>query len=44
MDSEMNNIFALQIMNEKIWKYNQSVQYPFIGFQKTYDSVHRDTL
>ena len=32
------------MMNEKIWEYNQSVQYLFIDFQKTCDSVHRDTL
>jgi hypothetical protein len=45
MDSEMDNIFALKIVNEKIWEYNnQSVQYIFIDFQQTYDSVRRDTL
>ena len=32
-------IFALKISNEKHWEYNQSVQYLFIDFQKTYDSI-----
>ena len=39
-----DNIFALNIINEKLWEYNQSVQYLFIDFQKAYDSIHRDTL
>jgi len=30
--------------NEKIWEYNQGVQYVFIDFQKAYDSIHRDRL
>jgi hypothetical protein len=34
-----DNIFALKIINEKIWEYNQSVQYLFIDFQKAYDSI-----
>jgi hypothetical protein len=38
------NIFILKIINKKIWKYNPSVQYLFIDFQKAYDSIHRDTL
>ena len=42
--SVIDNIFVLKIINEKIWKYNQSVHYLFIDFQKAYDSVHRDTL
>jgi hypothetical protein len=42
--SVIDNIFALKIINEKIWEYNQSVQYLFIDFQYVYDSVHRDTL
>jgi len=42
--SVIDNIFALKIINEKCWKYNQSVQYLFIDFQKAYDSIHRDTL
>jgi len=42
--SVIDNIFALKIINEKLWEYNQSVQYLFIGFQKEYDSIHRDTL
>ena len=42
--SVIGNIFVLKIINEKIWEYNQSVQYLFIDFQKAYDSVHRDTL
>ena len=42
--SVIDNIFALKIIKEKIWEYNQSVQYLFIDFQKAYDSIHRDTL
>jgi len=34
----------LKITNEELWEYNQSVQYLFIDFQKTHDSIHRDTL
>jgi len=30
--SVIDNIFALKIINEKRWKYNQSVQYLFIDF------------
>jgi hypothetical protein len=33
--SLIDNTFALKIINEKIWEYNQSVQYLFIDFQKT---------
>ena len=39
-----DNIFILKIINDKIWEYNQSLQYLFIDFQKAYDSVHKDTL
>jgi len=42
--SVIDNIFALKIINEKIWEYNQSVQYLFTDFQKAYVSIHRDTL
>jgi len=42
--SVIDNIFVLKIINEKLWVYNQSVQYLFIDFQEAYDSVHRDTL
>jgi len=42
--SVIDNIFALRIINEKLWEYNQSVQYLFIDFQKAYDSIHRDAL
>ena len=42
--SVTDNIFALKIINEKIWEYNQSVLYLFINFQKAYDSTHKDTL
>jgi len=42
--SVIDNIFALKIMNEILWECNQSVQYLFIGFQKAYDSIHRDAL
>ena len=40
--SVIDNIFALKIINEKLWEYNQVVQYLFIDFRKAYDS--RDTL
>ena len=42
--SVTDNIFALKIINEKLWEYNQSVQYLFMNFYKAYDSIHRDTL
>jgi len=42
--SLIDNIFALKIINEKIWEYNKSVQYLFIDFQKAYDSTRGDTL
>jgi len=42
--SVIDNIFAWKIINEKMWEYNQSVQYLFIDFQKAYDFIHRDTL
>jgi hypothetical protein len=35
--SVTDNIFASKIIKEKIWEYNQSVQYLFIDFQKAYD-------
>jgi len=42
--SVIDNIIALKMINDKIWEYNQSVQYLFIDFQMAYDSIHRDTL
>jgi len=42
--SVIDNIFALKIINEKIWEYNQNVQYLLNDFQKAYDSIHRDML
>ena len=42
--SVTDNISALKIINEKVWEYNQSLQYLFNDFEKAYDSVHRDTL
>jgi len=39
--SVIDNIFALRKINEKLWEYNQSVQYLFIDFQKTYDSMFK---
>jgi hypothetical protein len=42
--SVIDNIFALKVINEKLWEYNQSAQYLFIDFQKAYGSTHRDTL
>jgi len=35
--SVIDNMFALKIINEKLWEYNQSVQYLFIDFQNVYD-------
>jgi len=32
--SVSDNIFALTIINEKIWEYNQCVQFLFIDLQK----------
>jgi len=42
--SVIDNIFALKIINEKLWEHNQSVQYLFIDSQKAYHSIHRDTV
>ena len=42
--SVINTIFALRITNEKLWEYNQSVQYLFFDFQKDCDFIHRHTL
>jgi len=42
--SVIDNIFGLNIMNEKLWEYNQSVRYLFIDFLKAYVSKHRGTL
>jgi hypothetical protein len=40
----IDNIFALRIINKKLWAYNQSVQYLFIDFQKACDSIQRDAM
>jgi len=37
----IDNIFALKIINKKLWEYNQNVQYLFIDFQKAYDYTLR---
>ena len=42
--SVTSNIFPLKILNEKLWEYNQSVQYLFIDFQKTYDSIRGQVI
>ena len=42
--SVTDNIFALKIINEKIWECNQNAHYLFIDFQKANDSIQRDTL
>jgi hypothetical protein len=42
--SVIDNIFALEIINKKLWEYNQSVQYLFIDFQKAYESIHTDAI
>jgi len=41
--SVIDNIFALKIIHEKLWEYNQSVQYLFIDFQK-HTTINRDTI
>jgi len=33
--SVIENIFALRVINEKLWEYNQIVHYLFIDFQKS---------
>ena len=38
--SVTDNIFALKILNEKIWEFKQSVQYLFIDFQKAYETLY----
>jgi len=49
--SVTDNIFSLKIINEKLWEYNQSVQYSFIDFQKAFHfhfisfiCIHRSIL
>jgi hypothetical protein len=42
--SVIDNIFALKMINEKLWEYNQSVQHLFFDFQKAYGCIHRDAL
>jgi hypothetical protein len=42
--SVTDNIFALRIINKKLWEYNQSVQYLFVDYQKANDSIHGDAL
>ena len=42
--SVIDNIFALKIINKKLWEYNWSVQYLFIDFQKAYDYTQRYTM
>jgi len=42
--SVIDNMFSLKIINQKLWEYNQSVQYLFIDFQNAHSSIHRDTL
>jgi len=42
--SVIDNIFALKIINEKLWEFNQSVPYLLIDFRKAYDCIHRDSL
>jgi len=44
--SVIDNIFALRI-KEKLWEYNQSVQYLFIDFQRNmtlYIEMHYGTV
>jgi len=35
--SVIDGIFALKVINKKLWEYNQSVQYLFIDCQNVYD-------
>ena len=38
--SVIDNIFAFKLIKEKVWEYNQNVQYLFIDFQKAYKGIH----
>ncbi|KAI5718547.1 hypothetical protein M8J77_022853 [Diaphorina citri] len=42
--STTDNIFAVKMINEKMWEFNRSVQYLFVDFSKAYDSIHRQSL
>jgi hypothetical protein len=42
--SVIEKVFVLKIIKDKIWEYNQCVQYLFIDCQKACESIHRDTL
>jgi len=42
--SVIDNIFALRIINKKLWEYNQRVEYLFIDFQTACESIHTDAL
>jgi len=42
--SVIHNIFALKIINEKLWEYNQSVKYLCIDFCNANDAIHRYTM
>ena len=42
--SVIHNIFALKIINNKLWECSQSVKYLFIDFRKAYDSIHKHTM
>ncbi|KAI5718850.1 hypothetical protein M8J76_001122 [Diaphorina citri] len=42
--STTDNIFAVKMVNEKMWEFNRSVQYLFVDFSKAYDSIHRQSL
>ena len=40
----IDNIFALRIINKKLWEYNQSVQYLFTDFHICIENNKRETL
>ena len=42
--SVIDNIFALKVINEKLWEYNQREQYLLNDFQNAYGSIYRDAL
>ena len=42
--SNIDHIFCIRQILEKIWEYNEDVHQLFIDFKKAYDSVRREVL
>jgi len=42
--STVNHIFSIRQILEKKWEYNRDVCQLFIGFEKAYDSIKRESL